>query len=114
MDEASRKELLNFRRSLKVISNTLDAMVYDLNTILQRERSFQPSNNILMKGIMDADKQGINMTKDALFKESRMSKQQFDHDLLELLKLGEIYMLGDVIYPLETLNDKGDTHVKTA
>jgi hypothetical protein len=117
MVDDESKEIINIRRTLKIITRSLDAINEELYLILDARRRKRPVNSLLLKRIVELDREGINFTADNLYSSAFKAifvKQQFDEELLTLLKSGEIYLLGDIIYPIETLNDKGEPHGKIA
>lgn len=103
MRPQTKNELGNIRRTLKVIIRTLQGIDDSIHKVLQAEHSYQPSKNALMSLIIDYDIKGFNLDQETLKKESGLG-DKFDSELLNLVKIGEVYQIKDKVYPLDSIN----------
>lgn len=107
MRSQTKRELVNIRRTLKVLVRTLQGIDEAIHKLLQVEHSYQPSKNALMTLIIEHDIRGINLDQGSL-KEASGLGDKFENELLNLLKIGEVYQIQDKVYPLDSINQKFD------
>lgn len=101
-------KLYQIKRGLDTVKRTVEAIATEVNKILIEEEMEQRRNtpdSTVLRFIKERDQCGVNMASGELRKYFEgKTDQDFDEEIVALLKCGEVFEVADTIYPINTRN----------